>query len=262
MTNWNEDYSKAYNNIVNQLLQCAKETLFWKNTDNGDNSRFTKTETLIFKGRRAITNLLRQAKLSLILDSNERIRDLEKLFPDIIWKPYSLPSETQRTLEHIKTKWQEKKRKLYILKERETHKHIIEAVKTRNDNFKENKGRMLRSSLEKKFNYIDTFNIIDDGEYIDDPNEVKETISLRAQAWTRLRRFHNSERFWKTEYEPKQYVPTNAFKKVIDMISSDELQTVLKEASNNKAAGLSGLSYECWKHASTSVHEALLEVFE
>src|SRR6266487_1629869 len=229
---------------------------------NGDSSRFTKTETLIFKERRAITNLFCQAKLSLILDSNERIRDLEKLFLDIIWKPYSLPSETQRTLEHIKTKWQEKKRKLYILKERETHKHIIKAVKTRNDNFKENKGRMFRSSLEKKFNYIDTSNIIDDGKYIDNPNEIKETISLRARAWTRPRRFHDPERFWRTEYEPKQYVPTDAFEKVMDTISSDELQAALKEAPINKAAGPSGLSYKCWKHASTSVHEALLEVFE
>src|SRR6266487_897103 len=152
--NWNEDYSNAYNNIVNQLLHCTRETLFWKNVDNRDNSRFTKTETLIFKGRRATTNLYRQAKSSLILDSNKRIGDLERLFPDIIWKPYPLPGETQRTLEHIKTKWQERKRRLYILKERETHKHIIEAVKTRNDNFKENKGKMLRSSLEKKFNRI------------------------------------------------------------------------------------------------------------
>src|SRR6266487_380566 len=117
--------------------------LFWKNTNNRDSSRFTKTETLIFKDRRATTNLFYQAKSSSILDSNERIRDLERLFPDIIWKPYLLPSETQRTLEYIKTKWQEKKRKLYILKERETHKHIIKAVKTRNDNFKENKDRML-----------------------------------------------------------------------------------------------------------------------
>src|SRR6266487_3282745 len=123
-------------------------------------------------------------------------------------------------------------------------------IKTKNNNFKKNKDKILKSSLEKKFNCIDTFNIIDNSKYIDNPDEVKETISLKARAWTRPRRFYNPERFWETKYEPKQYVPADTFGKVMNTISSDKLQAALKKAPNNKATRLSGLSYECWKHAS------------
>ena len=260
--NWHEDYPRAYNNIVNQLLQCAKNTLFWKNTDNGDTSKFTKTETLIHKGRRATTNLYRQSRLGPIYEDNKWIDKMNTLFPEVNWKPYPLPSETQRTLQHIKDAWQAKKRKLYILKESDTHKQILEAVKTRNDNFKDNKSKMLRSSLEKKYNRIDTSNIIDNGEYIDDPDEVKRTISQRARTWTRPRRFYNPDDFWGMEYEPKPYVPPDVFGEIMNTISMDELLTTIKEAPDNKAAGPSGLTYECWKHASDSVHKALLEVFE
>jgi len=161
---------------------------------------------LIYKGRRTTNNLYRQAKHGQILDSNEMIRKLEDLFPDTVWKPYPLPSKTQRTLKHIKIAWQEKKRKLYILKERETHKHIIEAIGTRNDNFKDNKGKMLRSSLKKKFNCINTTNIIDNGDFINNPVKVQETISHRARAWTRTRRFNDPKSFWESEYEPKQHI--------------------------------------------------------
>jgi len=142
--NWNADYTRAYNNIVNQLLDCANETLFWKNTDNGDFSTFTKTETLIFKGRRAITNLLRNANTHTNSQRETEINKLERLFPDETWTPNST-THTNEVLRHIKRTWAAKKRKLYLLKERETHRHIVEAVKTRTDNFKKDKGKMLRS---------------------------------------------------------------------------------------------------------------------
>ena len=121
---------------------------------------------------------------------------------------------------------------------------------------------MLRFSLEKKFNCIDTTNIIDNSNYIDNSDEVKETISCRARAWTRTRRFHDSEGFWKSEYKPKQYVPPNAFGEVINTITLDELMAAIKEALNNKAAGPSSLTYKCWKHASDLVLNALLVMFE
>ena len=164
------------------MLQCAKDILHWKNTNNNDASRFTKTETLIHKGRRATTNLLRQSRLSPIHNDNKWIGELNSLFPDINWNLYPLLSKTQKTLRFIKSVWSEKKRKLYILKKKDIHKHIIKTVKTRNDNFKDNKDKILRSSLEKKYNYIDISNIIDNGKYIDNPDEVKKTISQKA--WT------------------------------------------------------------------------------
>ena len=45
-------------------------------------------------------------------------------------------------------------------------------------------------------------------------------------------------------------------------ITLEELQTAIKETSNNKAAGPSGLTYECWKYASKEVHKALQEIFD
>jgi len=48
----------------------------------------------------------------------------------------------------------------------------------------------------------------------------------------------------------------------MNTIILDELTAAIKKAPNNKAAGPSGLMYECWKHAGDSVLKALLVVFE
>src|SRR6266487_5788724 len=48
----------------------------------------------------------------------------------------------------------------------------------------------------------------------------------------------------------------------MNTITLDKLMVAIKEASNNKAAGPSSLTYECWKHTSDSVLNALLVVFE
>lgn len=66
-------------------------------------------------------------------------------------------------------------------KAREQHKAIMSAIKHREDNFRDDKGKMLSSALNRDFKRINTSNIIHEGDFISEPSEVKAIINSRAQ---------------------------------------------------------------------------------
>jgi len=66
------------------------------------------------------------------------------------------------------------------LRKREEHSKIIEAIKCREENFKENKSKMLSSALSKRRGKINTTNIIYEGEFIENPDLVKLAVKQSA----------------------------------------------------------------------------------
>src|SRR2546423_11369172 len=139
----------------------------------------------------------------------------------------------------------------------------MQAITQREDNFKESKGKMLKSALNRHRQTIDTTNIIYQGDFIDDPEEVKTIIKASAKEWTRKRQQSSEidEPLWRSIYEPLAYIADDTFDTLCSYITLDELITVLAETPNNKAAGPSKLTYECWRRANTKVHMTLLEIF-
>ena len=139
----------------------------------------------------------------------------------------------------------------------------MQAITQREDNFKENKGKMLKSALNRHRQAIDTTNIIYQGDFLDDPEEVKATIRTSAKKWTRKRQQSTDidKLLWNLVYEPLTHVGDNMFDTLSSYITLEELTLALAETLNNKAAGPSKLTYECWRKADAKVHTTLLEIF-
>src|SRR6185369_1949283 len=148
-------------------------------------------------------------------------------------------------------------------KSRDDHKRIMQAITQREDNFKESKGKMLKSALNRHRQTIDTTNIIYQGDFVDDPEEVKTAIKTSAKEWTRKRQQSPkvNEPLWNSIYEPLAHVSDDTFDALSSYITMEELCSTLVETLNNKAAEPSKLTYECWRKADAKVHTTLLEIF-
>src|SRR2546423_4173816 len=140
---------QGYLDTVSQLRNIARETLMWRKTGNGGRNRHTKTETLIYKGCTLVSKIRKTISHSTSLpERNKHLASLQALFPDISWiGPFSTHSED--FINHVTTKWRDLKRLLYARKSRDDHKRIMQAITQREDNFKENKGKMLKSALNR-----------------------------------------------------------------------------------------------------------------
>ncbi|KAG9286975.1 hypothetical protein G9A89_001213 [Geosiphon pyriformis] len=90
--------------------------------------------------------------------------------------------------------------------------------------------------------------LVSDGSLILDPVKVKNKVDDIMEGWT------------KKKAMLKNYVDNNAFSGVIDAISLDDLTCVIKNLLDGKAAGLSGISNELWKHCDGSVLGLLLDL--
>ena len=162
---------------------------------------------------------------------------------------------------YIKKTWRQQKAKLYALRKREEHSKIVKAIKCREENFEENKGKMLSSALNRKKGKIDTTNIIYEGEFIEDPDLVKLAVKQSVTKWTRKRILDNTNPEWVDEYNSIPTLQDTIFDSITEPISSDTVREILSQSPNNKAAGPSKLTYECWKKSPVSVINSVTTLF-
>src|SRR6185295_15598906 len=99
----------------------------------------------------------------------------------------------------------------------------------------------------------DTSRIIYEDDYIDEPSAVKEAISNSAKKWTRKRIIATYDSAWDGEYEPLQSIRNDTFDSVSAEITIGEVIEAINGFPNNKAAGPSKMTYECWKESSETV---------
>ncbi|KAG9307730.1 hypothetical protein G9A89_023295 [Geosiphon pyriformis] len=96
-------------------------------------------------------------------------------------------------------------------------------------------------------------------ELILEPKPVRSKVDEIMEDWTRkcvvVSDISND---WAQQYLSLSYVFDEAFSNVMGLIDFDEMSIVISNLPDRKAAGLSGISNELWKHCDKSVLDMLL----
>ncbi|KAG9293619.1 hypothetical protein G9A89_005622 [Geosiphon pyriformis] len=127
---------------------------------------------------------------------------------------------------------------------------IKQAIKKRMESFEMDKGHTIRSVLERPFCKVMLDYLVDGRELVLEPELIKSKVDGIMKGWTRKR---VARQFWSLDY-----VFNGAFSDVIHLIGFNEMFGVISNLPNKKAAGLSGITNELWKHCDKSVLDMLL----
>jgi hypothetical protein len=134
-------------------------------------------------------------------------------------------------------------------------KEIKEAIDERCINLQRNQRKIvqtLTNNFQKKI-IIDRIKVKDTQgeEYIETLNEevLKQTEEYYKKAFKkRNSNFMNLEESWKNQYEPKEFIKQEWFRDIEKEILNEELENIIQDLPNNKAAGPSKIKYEMLKH--------------
>ncbi|KAG9286753.1 hypothetical protein G9A89_012303 [Geosiphon pyriformis] len=138
---------------------------------------------------------------------------------------------------------------------------IRKAINKCIENFSSNKGHMIKNVLERLFKKVVLNYLIVNDELILELKEIKFTVDVIIEKWTRKQVASNSLPVcWSNQYVPLSYIYDNAFSDIIKVIGLDEFLLVIKELSNRKAVGISGIPNELWKHEDTQILSGLLDI--
>ncbi|CAB4438295.1 unnamed protein product [Rhizophagus irregularis] len=117
---------------------------------------------------------------------------------------------------------------------------IISNIKKRCDSYKEDQGRMIQSITEKEMVSISIEKI-----YKKDHNGNEVLITDENQA------------DGKEQYKPQPHINENIYSSIMDVPSYDEWLDIIRQLSNGKATGPSGVSNEMLKHLSNDCNHIL-----
>ncbi|KAG9294014.1 hypothetical protein G9A89_019352 [Geosiphon pyriformis] len=136
---------------------------------------------------------------------------------------------------------------------------IKSAIDKRMESFESNKDHTIKSVLEKPFcKVVLDYLVIGDELYLE-PGPVKTKVDEIMEEWIcKCEMVFDIPGDWFHQYQPLEYVFDGAFFDVISCVSFDEIFGVVSNLSDRKAAGLSGISNELWKHCDKSVLNMLL----
>ncbi|KAG9292500.1 hypothetical protein G9A89_001573 [Geosiphon pyriformis] len=190
---------------------------------NKQSSKFFKLEMLVAKVVWLAINVIEASKIdSIVLNSVSSMELIKHL--SMIKKGY------------YKSKYYESK-----IAENSA---IKKAIDYRMENFCSNKKKIIKSILEHLFYKVVLDHLVVDDELVIKPNEIKLKISD----------------LWAQQYRSLNYVDNNAFFDVMVGIGMEELSLVVDELPNNKAARLSGIPNELWKHCGGEILACLLKL--
>ncbi|KAG9297209.1 hypothetical protein G9A89_019490 [Geosiphon pyriformis] len=112
---------------------------------------------------------------------------------------------------------------------------IRSAIKRWMESFAVDKGHTIHSVLEHSF-----WKVVLDHLVFDVPYNISDS--------------------WQRQYLPLEYVDNEAFSRVMDTVSYENLVHMVKNLPEGKAAGLFGITNELWKHCNNSVLGMLLDL--
>ncbi|KAG9289759.1 hypothetical protein G9A89_014494 [Geosiphon pyriformis] len=139
--------------------------------------------------------------------------------------------------------------------------NIKSVINKRMESFEINKGHMIRSVLKHPFCKVVLDHLVVNDDLILEPDLVKSKVNVIIEGWTRKRHVANNISIdWHHQYQSLDYVFDKAFSGVICQIGFDEFFEVVSDLPDDKAAGLSGISNELWKHCDKSVLNMLLVI--
>ena len=92
-----------------------------------------------------------------------------------------------------------------------------------------------------------------------DAHEVTKKVEkhYKEAFKTRNSNFNQLSKDWKEEYSPKATVKEEWFSKLMDPVTEEELNKVLKDLPNGKASGISTISYEMLKKLGTGARRVI-----
>ncbi|KAG9303919.1 hypothetical protein G9A89_005829 [Geosiphon pyriformis] len=111
--------------------------------------------------------------------------------------------------------------------------HIKQAIARRMESFELGKSHTIRSVLEHLFCKVVLDHLVVGDELILELNLVKSKVDEIMEGWTRKCKVV-------CQFQPLNYVFDGAFSGVMCLISLDEMSAIVKNLSNEKAAGLFG----------------------
>ncbi|KAG9295427.1 hypothetical protein G9A89_013456 [Geosiphon pyriformis] len=136
---------------------------------------------------------------------------------------------------------------------------VQKAIKYCMEKFCSNKGVMIRSVMDQPFCKVVLNHLVVNNKLVLKLDMVKLGVNKIMEGWIRKRMVLSVvPDIWACQYAPLDYVRDNAFLDVMCLINMNELLLVVNNLPDGKAAGLSGILNELWKHCSDMVLKCLL----
>ncbi|KAG9296553.1 hypothetical protein G9A89_015145 [Geosiphon pyriformis] len=133
------------------------------------------------------------------------------------------------------------------------------AIDKRIESFELNKDHTIRSVLKCFFCKMTLDHLVMDNKLVLKPDLVRTKVDVIIEGWTRKHNVVSDvSEVWHRQYQPLEYVFNEAFSGVMCSIDFDEMSNVISNLPDGKAAGLTGISNELWKHYDRSVLDMLL----
>ncbi|KAG9294560.1 hypothetical protein G9A89_008671 [Geosiphon pyriformis] len=139
--------------------------------------------------------------------------------------------------------------------------NIRSAINKKIESFEVNKGHTIRSVLEHPFHKMVLNHLVINDDLILELELVKSKVDVIIKRWTR--KHHVADDIlidWCHQYQLLEYVFDEAFSGVMCPIGFNEFFGVIFDLLDSKAAGLSSISNEFWKHCNKSVLNMLLVI--
>ncbi|KAG9300047.1 hypothetical protein G9A89_018324 [Geosiphon pyriformis] len=248
--------------IIRKIVCLSASNIFKKKWFKGYDNVFTKESSKFHKLELLVSKLVK----TLCLVSSEEFVALLSMWNLLDTTNASVVESLFLSGSHFKVIRSVlfRVRKLYYSSKLSELKHAKEsrirsAVSRRMESFEVDKGHTIRSVLEHPFHKVVLDHLVVNDELVLDPSLVKSKMDVIMEDWTRkCELVANVSADWCRQYQPLEYIFNKAFSKIMDPISSVKLLGVVSDLPNNKAAGLSGISNELWKHYNELVLDMLL----
>ncbi|CAB5192257.1 unnamed protein product [Rhizophagus irregularis] len=247
-----------------QILINRLEVGRINDTLNRTSNDFVKMEEIFFVFRKhwtkkrkwliKISNIYETNIATLLPNDLNNIDDIDRTLPIII----NLEDHIKKILNEDRSQWDKEQ--------------INKFINRRDDDLKNNNKRMLNSILERHPRKItlDRIKYQEDGDTKFSNNESIIT-KITNSHFKNIGSSNTSDQkydpaigfdpFWKNIYQPKVDIPLNECKKLALPIMMEELETVLKSLPNNKAPGLSKLTYEIFKKLPNNFLKEILYLY-
>jgi hypothetical protein len=259
--------------IISSALHCLQcSTKIQTNHQNNYGfKKITKKKTIEFKHYRIAVKILTKWQTEQSYSENNQLAALWKSLKDIhsiTGMPTELPTssfdleliwrnktEREKFTEQLKITTKHLKNICLKGEKHRIRKEIKEAIDERCINLQRNQRKIvqtLTNNFQKKI-IIDRIKVKDTQgeEYIETLNEevLKQTEEYYKKAFKkRNSNFMNLEESWKNQYEPKEFIKQEWFRDIEKEILNEELENIIQDLPNNKAAGPSKIKYEMLKH--------------
>ncbi|KAG9304895.1 hypothetical protein G9A89_010757 [Geosiphon pyriformis] len=218
---------------------------------NKVSSRFYKLELLVSKLVKT-SHLISEGDFALLLNTWDRLDSVDTLSVKSLFLSGSGFNGICSELAKARKSYRSSK----MLESKCAEKsHIRQAIENRMESFELDKSCTIRSVLECPFHKVVLDHLVVADELVLKLELVKSKVDRIMEGWTRrwlvVSDFSDN---WKRQFRPLDYIFDGAFSGVMNLISFDEMFSVILSLPDGKAAGLSGISNELsWRKAWVSM---------